>query len=168
LSHVWNPKHRLILAVAYGAGLRVSEVVSLRVGDLDFDRGFIHVKGGKGNRDRLTLLPDDIRLELQVCAARASPGDYLFPSNRGGRLTSRTVQKVFEQTLARARIGKSATFHSLRHSFATHLLENGVDIRYVQELLGHRNIQTTQLYTKVTHRGLSKLKSPLDLFTLLN
>ena len=87
---------------------------------------------------------------------------YFFESNRGGKLTERTAQKVFEKALVDAKIEKDATFHSLRHSFATHLLENGVDVRYVQELLGHANIRTTQLYTKVTNPSLKKIKSPLE------
>jgi len=88
--------------------------------------------------------------------------DYVFASERGGKLTERTAQKVFEAALKNAKIPKDATFHSLRHSFATHLLENGVDVRYVQELLGHANIRTTQIYTKVTNPMLQKIKSPLD------
>ena len=88
--------------------------------------------------------------------------DYLFASERGGKLTERTAQKVFENALHKANIQKDATFHSLRHSFATHLLENGVDVRYVQELLGHQSIRTTQLYTKVTNPAIMKIKSPLD------
>ena len=90
-----------------------------------------------------------------------NPNDYLFESERGGKLTERTAQKVFENALRKAGIKKDATFHSLRHSFATHLLENGVDIRYVQELLGHQNIRTTQIYTQVTNPKLKNIKSPL-------
>ena len=93
--------------------------------------------------------------------AGKNPDDYLFENERGGKLTERTVQKVFENALRKARIKKDATFHSLRHSFATHLLENGVDVRYVQELLGHRNIRTTQIYTQVTNPKLKNIKSPL-------
>ncbi len=88
--------------------------------------------------------------------------DYIFESNRGGKLTQRLAQKVFKNALIKSNIKKSATFHSLRHSFATHLLENGTDIRYVQELLGHANIRTTQIYTKVTNPNLRKIKSPLE------
>ena len=88
--------------------------------------------------------------------------DYLFESERGGKLTTRTAQKVFEKALKRTGIEKDATFHSLRHSFATHLLESGVDVRYVQELLGHKNIRTTQIYTRVTNPALKNIKSPLD------
>ena len=88
--------------------------------------------------------------------------DFVFASERGGRLTERSAQMVFEKALKKCNINKETTFHSLRHSFATHLLENGVDVRYVQELLGHQNIRTTQLYTKVTNPSLKKIKSPLS------
>ncbi len=91
-----------------------------------------------------------------------NPGDYLFESERGGKLTEKTAQKVFKNALRKAGIKKEATFHSLRHSFATHLLENGVDVRYLQELLGHRNIRTTQIYNQVTNLKIKNIKSPLD------
>ena len=90
-------------------------------------------------------------------------GDFIFNSNRGGKLTSTSLQKMFHKSLIKANIAKQATFHSLRHSFATHLLENGTDVRYVQELLGHSNIRTTQIYTQVTNPKLKNIKSPLDI-----
>lgn len=156
-----NRKHKLLVSLAYGAGLRVSEAVCLRVDDLDFERGLLTVRLGKGNRDRQTLLPRKLLRELKALCMLKDPGAYLFESERGGRLCVRTAQKVFEQGLGRAGIRKKATFHSLRHSFATHLLENGTDIRYVQELLGHRNIKTTQVYTRVTTRAVRNIESPL-------
>ncbi len=159
LSVVVNKKHRLMLALAYGAGLRVSELVSLRVGDLDGD--FIWVRNGKGAKDRVTLFPEKLRSEVASLVFGRGVRDYVFESERGGKLTSRTAQKVFAVGIRRAGILKAAGFHSLRHSFATHLLENGVDIRYVQELLGHSSIRTTQRYTHVSKRGLSRIKSPL-------
>lgn len=156
-----NLKHRLILALAYGAGLRVSEVVGLKAQDLDFGEMTIHIKQAKGQKDRISILPQKIIHELRDFIAGKSGHDFAFPSEWGGSLTTRTAQKIFEHALARASINKPATFHSLRHSFATHLLENGVDVRYVQELLGHQNIRTTQLYTKVTNPSIKKIKSPL-------
>lgn len=161
LENVNNRKHRLLLALAYGGGLRVSEAVAVRVEDLDFDRGLLAVRQGKGRKDRLTLIPQKFRPELERICALKDPEEFLFESERGGKLTTRTAQKVFEQTLARSGIRKRATFHSLRHSFATHMLENGTDIRYVQELLGHANVKTTERYTQVTARGLRNLMSPL-------
>ena len=156
-----NQKHRLLISVAYGAGLRVSEVVSLRVGDLDFGDGFVNVRGGKGGKDRVTLLPDRISRELWAFVDGSAGRDYVFPSNRGGRLTSRSAQKVFSQCLVRLGIRGDVSFHSLRHSFATHLLEDGVDLRYVQELLGHAKITTTQQYTQVKWKTFQGVEGPL-------
>lgn len=156
-----NFKHRLMLAVAYGAGLRVSEVVNLRVRDLDFEGGLITVRQGKGNKDRVTVLPEKIVEDVQKLIIGRAAGDFVFGSNRGGKLSTRSAQKVFAQALVRAGIGKAAAFHSLRHSFATHLLEHGVDVRYVQELLGHSNIRTTQRYTHVSRKAIRGIESPL-------
>lgn len=156
-----NRKHRLLVALAYGAGLRVSEAVRLRVQDLDFERDAVMVRSGKGNRDRQTLLPGKLVSVLRAACAYRDPADWVFPSERGGHMSTRTAQKVFEQGLQRVGIRKKATFHSLRHSFATHLLENGTDIRYVQELLGHQSIKTTQVYTRVTDKTVRTIESPL-------
>ena len=156
-----NQKHRLLLALAYGAGLRVSEVVNLKAGDIDFEELTIHLKQAKGKKDRITVLPEKLVFPLQNLIAGKGKNDLAFESERGGKLTTRTAQKVFETSLIKAGIKKGATFHSLRHSFATHLLENGVDVRYVQELLGHQNIRTTQRYTQVTNPKLKNIKSPL-------
>lgn len=155
-----NIKHRTIISLSYGAGLRVSEAINLRVRDIDVDELTIHIKDAKGKKDRITIIPEKIKKDLDVFMKNKEGDDYLFESNRGGILTERTLQAVFEQALEKAGINKEATFHSLRHSFATHLLENGVDVRYVQELLGHANIRTTQVYTKVTNPMLRKIKSP--------
>jgi site-specific recombinase XerD len=156
-----NAKHKLILALAYGAGLRVSEVVSLKVKDCDLDELILHIRQSKGQKDRITVIPEKLILDLQNHIAGKNSTDPLFSSERGGKLTTRTLQKTFTRSLKKSQIKKSATFHSLRHSFATHLLENGTDIRYVQELLGHQNIRTTQLYTHVTNPKLKNIKSPL-------
>lgn len=161
LAVTTNTKHRLMLALAYGAGLRVSEVVALRIQDLDFSEMTMHIKQAKGRKDRISVVPEKIVADLKTLVAEKLGQDFVFPSEWGGRLTTRTAQKVFEQALDRAGINKEATFHSLRHSFATHLLENGVDIRYVQVLLGHNNIRTTQRYTQVTNPILRSIRSPL-------
>lgn len=157
-----NPKHKLLIAFSYGAGFRVSEAINLKIKDINVDELIIHIKGAKGNKDRITIFPEKLKNDIINLIAGRSVDDYFFASDRGGKLTERTAQKVFENGLEKAGIKKDATFHSLRHSFATHLLENGVDVRYVQELLGHQNIRTTQLYTKVTNPSLKKIKSPLD------
>jgi len=161
ISLIKNPKHKLLISLSYGAGLRVSEVISLKVENLDLEELVIHIKQSKGKKDKITIIPEGLKTELVNLIAGKDKKDFVFESERGGKLTTRTAQKIFSDTLKRAEIKKQATFHSLRHSFATHLLENGVDVRYVQELLGHRNIQTTQIYTKVTNPKLKNIKSPL-------
>lgn len=161
-NNIANTKHKLIISLAYAAGLRVSEVINLKIKDIDFNELTIHLKNAKGNKDRLTIFPEKLKNNIINLTAGKLGNDYLFESGRGGKLTERTAQKVFENALQKTKIQKDATFHSLRHSFATHLLENGVDVRYVQELLGHTNIRTTQLYTKVTNPSIKKIKSPFD------
>jgi len=156
-----NRKHRVLLSLSYGAGLRVSEVINLRLGDVDLGELTIHIKLAKGKKDRITILPEKLVPDIQNLIAGKDKNDFVFSSERGGNLTTRTAQKIFENSLKKARVNKEATFHSLRHSFATHLLENGVDVRYVQELLGHQNIRTTQLYTQVTNPQLKNIRSPL-------
>ena len=161
ISKVKNKKHKLLTALAYGSGLRISEVISLRAGDVDLKGLTVHVKGGKGKKDRITIFSKKLIRELKERIKGKTGNDLLFESERGGKLSTRTAQVVFSAALRRAGIKKRATFHSLRHSFATHLLENGTDIRYVQELLGHSNIRTTQRYTQVTNPKLKNIKSPL-------
>lgn len=156
-----NSKHKLILSLAYGTGLRVSEIINLRVRDIDTSGLTLVVRNGKGGKDRISILPEKLCNDLQNLMAGKRASDYLFESERGGKLTTRTAQAVFGKALKLTGIKKEATFHSLRHSFATHLLENGVDVRYVQELLGHASIATTQLYTKVTNPQLKNIRSPL-------
>lgn len=162
LSVINNEKHNLMISLSYSGGLRVSEIINLKVKDLCLAELTIHIKDAKGGKDRITLLPEKLIGNIKKLVAGKMLNDYVFASERGGRLTERTAQKVFETALEKAGIKKEATFHSLRHSFATHLLENGVDVRYVQELLGHANIRTTQIYTKVTNPALRKIKSPLE------
>lgn len=169
LSTINNEKHNLMIALAYAGGLRVSEIINLKVRDINLAELTIHIKGAKGNKDRITILPKKLVKNIEKLISNKNFDGYVFASERGaclptrqGKLTERTAQKVFENALKKARIKKEATFHSLRHSFATHLLENGVDVRYVQELLGHANIRTTQIYTKVTNPMLRNIKSPLE------
>lgn len=161
-ANTLNKKHRVILQLAYGAGLRVSEVANLRVQDLDFEALRIHISNSKGAKDRISFLPATLVNPLKNLIAGKNSTDYVFESNRGGKLSLRSLQKIFEKALETSNIQKHATFHSLRHSFATHLLEDGIDIRYIQELLGHTNIRTTQRYTKVSRTSIDRIKSPLD------
>jgi len=162
INAIENKKHRLLISLSYGSGLRVSEAINLKIKDINLEELTIHLKNAKGSRDRLTIFSEKLKNELREFIVLRDMNNYVFDSERGEKLTSRTAQKVFENALKNAKIKKSATFHSLRHSFVTHLLENGVDIRYVQELLGHANIRTTQVYTKVTNPKLKNIKSPLD------
>lgn len=162
ISVIKNKKHRLMIALSYGAGLRVSEIINLKIKDVNLGELTIHIKGAKGNKDRITVFSEKLKTDIKELTALRRGNEYVFESERGGKLTERTAQIVFEKALKKAKIEKDATFHSLRHSFATHLLENGVDVRYVQELLGHQNIRTTQLYTKVTNPMIKNIKSPLD------
>lgn len=161
INSISNQKHKLIIALAYGAGLRVSEVVNIKVGDIDVRELTIHIKQSKGRKDRLSVFPESLAVDIQKFLNGKESNNFVFISEHGGCLTARTVQKIFEKALEKSGIRKNATFHSLRHSFATHLLENGVDVRYVQELLGHNSIRTTQLYTQVTNPMLKNIKSPL-------
>lgn len=157
-----NIRHRLIVSISYGAGLRVSEVANLKIRDLDFNRGIIYIRQGKGGNDRVTLLPEKISQELSEYIEKRPPDSPLFVSQRGGKFSTRTLQKIFQNALIKSNIAKSATFHSLRHSFATHLLDSGTNIRFIQELLGHKNIRTTQLYTHVSTNSIREnVKSPL-------
>ena len=140
LDSLRNPKHRVILALLYAGGLRVGEVVRLQVGDIDNERMLIRVRQGKGRKDRYTILPRSILHDLRSYWKAYRPTKWLFPGARTGRhLSERAVQKVFARAVASAGIKKKATVHTLRHSFATHLLEAGTDLRYIQELLGHKS-----------------------------
>jgi len=160
ISVVRNTKHRTLLATAYSAGLRVAETVALHVADIDLTEKTIIVRGGKGMKDRVTVLSARVLNELQVLVAGKKPSDPVFHSERGGAMSIRSAQHVFTDALTAAGIKKSASFHSLRHSFATHLLENGTNLRCIQELLGHTNISTTSIYTKVTNPAKHNVKSP--------
>jgi site-specific recombinase XerD len=157
-----NTKHKLIIKLSYGCGLRVSEVIALRTKDIDFDRHVLTVRWWKWNKDRQIPLPNSLYDELQSLLSITEANSFVFESERWGSLTTTTLQKIFHQWCKRIGLKKDATFHSLRHSFATHLLEQGTDIRYVQTLLGHANIRTTQIYTHVMQPALDKIISPLD------
>jgi integrase/recombinase XerD len=157
------PKHRLALALIYSAGLRVGEVVRLRTADIDFDRRLIRVRGAKGRKDRYTLLSDTAADLLLRCGISTDPKAWILPGGRPGRhLTTRSVQKVFERAIASAGVVKDASVHTLRHSFATHLLESGTSLRHIQTLLGHSSPKTTEIYTHVSQGDLRRIPNPLD------
>jgi integrase/recombinase XerD len=156
-------KSRLIMELIYSSGLRVSECVTLKVNDLDLDNKIIRVKSGKGNKDRITIFSSNIIPELKRYILTLDKDEvYLFPNSKGSNLSVRNIQKLIQKSAVKAGIKKKVSPHTLRHSFATHLLEDGTDIRLIQELLGHSQLSTTQIYTHVSKEQLSRIKSPLD------
>jgi site-specific recombinase XerD len=157
-----NLKHFCILSLLYGCGLRVSEVVNLKIKEIDFERNLIYIRESKGKKDRVVFLPKKLFEILQKQKEIKKINDFLFTNNKNNKLSTTTIQKIVKQAVFRAKINKNVSPHTFRHSFATHLLENGVDIRYIQELLGHANLKTTQIYTHVTNKNLKDIKSPLD------
>lgn len=157
-----NLKHNIALQLCYGMGLRVSEVVNLKIVNIDSKRMVVHVTGAKGKKDRYVPLPKSILPKLREYYLCYKPKKYLFEGQYGGPYARSSLQQVFRNTMRKAGIKKKIGIHGLRHSYATHLLEAGADMRFIQELLGHNSIKTTQIYTKVTPRSLSKIQSPLD------
>ncbi|MFN8350490.1 MAG: site-specific tyrosine recombinase/integron integrase [Flavobacteriales bacterium] len=157
-----NLKHQAMLALAYSGGLRVSEVLALRPDDLLFDRGLIRIRAAKGNKDRTTLLGRSTAELLKRYVEHTQPRGLLFEGQGGGAYSARSLQKVLEAALEKAGIQKPATMHTLRHSFATHLLEQGTDLRYIQALLGHASSKTTEIYTHVSTRYLQGIVNPMD------
>lgn len=154
-----NRRHRIAVLLLYAAGLRVSELVAADVADVDLDRLTLHVRMGKGGRDRITVLSDTLAPELRWLCDGRSRYSPLVPARDGSRWSTRSVQHVVE--VAARRIGVQASCHTLRHSFATHLLEAGTDIRFIQQLLGHAKIETTTRYTHVKNPAAFRVKSPL-------
>jgi site-specific recombinase XerD len=158
-----NIKHRALLMVAYSSGVRVGELVRLQVSDVDSNRKIIFVQGGKGRKDRYTLLAEAVLPVLRDYWRQWHPQRWLFEGAASSRhLSERSAQQVFTNASARAGIRKEVSIHSLRHAFATHLLEAGTDIRVIQELLGHSSVRTTQIYTHVTEKRVTQVRSPLD------
>jgi len=159
---VGNLKHRAILLCIYAAGLRISELLNLRPTDIRSDRMLILVRGGKGKKDRTTLLSTSLLKVLRAYYRAYHPGSWLFEGADGGRYSATSVRQVLRRATLAAGIGRKVTPHTLRHSFATHLLERGTDLRYIQSLLGHGSSRTTEIYTHVSHTALQKITSPLD------
>jgi integrase/recombinase XerD len=162
VSKTLNSKHKCMLQLLYGSGLRLNELLNLKMENIDFGRGIVQVVGGKGGKDRLAPLPQKLVPILKKQRDLKKPQDLLFTGLKGKKLSSNTVGQVVNQAAVRAKITKRATPHTLRHSFATHLLESGVSIRYIQKLLGHSRIMTTEVYTHVAQSRLENMPSPLD------
>jgi site-specific recombinase XerD len=158
-----NIKHRLLLMLVYSSGLRVSEAVVLKKEHIDLSRKAVYVKTGKGRKDRCTILSEKVALFLGEFCVSHDTQIWLFPGQPSSRhLSIRSAQKIFEKAALRAGIIKKTSIHGLRHTFATHLLENGTDIRYTQRLLGHASLRTTERYTHVSIRSALSVQSPLD------
>jgi len=162
LNSIKNPKHWLMVSLMYSSGLRVSEVIRIKVQDVDIENQSIMIRQGKGRKDRLTILSAKQETLLRKLTAGKVGSEFLFLSaQRTGRpLCVRSLQAVVKRAMIQARISRTASAHSLRHSFATHLLEGGTDIRHIQKLLGHENIRTTTMYTRVAKHTLRKIQSP--------
>ena len=154
-----NLNHRLIIQIGYAAGLRASEIINIKWENIDFKRNVIHIKAAKGKKDRIVMLSPKVKKGLKSLGLWDG---YVFNTIRGEKYSLRTIEKIVENAAKKAGIKKKVTPHTLRHSFATHLLENGIDIRYIRDLLGHSDIKTTLIYTQVSNKNLSKIKSPVD------
>jgi len=163
LLAVTNKKSNLMLSLTYACGFRVSELVNLKIKDLHFEEKIGYVRQTKGKKDRMFNIPDFLinKLQKQVKLQKSLGKEYLFTGPKG-KLSSRNIQKIVQKAAKKAEIQKSVHPHTLRHSFPTHLLENGVDIRKIQELLGHADLSTTQIYTHISTEELKKIPSPID------
>jgi site-specific recombinase XerD len=158
-----NLKHNTMLKLCYGLGLRVSEIVNLKIADIDSGKMQVFIERAKGKKDRYVNLPESILEQLRDYFRQYRPKKYLFEGQAGGQYSIRSCQKVFTEAMRKAGINKQIGIHGLRHSFATHLLENGTDISFIQQLLGHKDIKTTLRYTHVSREAIKNIKSPLDL-----
>lgn len=162
LNNTENLKHKAILSLIYSAGLRRSELINLRIHDIDSARMYVIIRQGKGRKDRYSILSNRVLELLRMYFKDYKPKEWLFEGQFGGQYSETSIFNILKASVKKAGIRKRVTIHTLRHCFATHLLEHGVDLRYIQELLGHRSPKTTEIYTHITQRGLGKIKSPLD------
>lgn len=162
LRQIENTKHRAIVSLLYGGGLRIGELLSLRVANIDFDRMEITIHMGKGNKWRTVALGEKLAQLIENYILEYSPKDLLFYGEQGREYTATSVRSIIKRAVQKSGIKKRVTPHTFRHSYATHLLEQGVDLRYVQLLLGHSRPETTQIYTHVTKNELLKVQSPFD------
>jgi len=162
LNATRNLKHKTIVLLIYSAGLRLNELLELKIADIDSAVMKIHIKQGKGKKDRYVMLSENVLKLLREYYKIYRPKKYIFEGQYGGKYSPTSVQNVFRRALKNAGINKKVTVHTLRHSFATHLLDSGTDIRYIQELLGHKKLETTQIYTHISSYSINKIKSPAD------
>jgi len=163
IAQVRNKKHKALIAIAYSAGLRVSEVINLKISDIDSDRMQVFIARAKGKKDRVVTLSNYALQILRAYYMEYKPRVWLFEGQvKGEQYSARSAQEVFKSIYGICGLPAHLTFHSLRHSFATHLLENGTDVKYIQEIMGHNDINTTMRYTHVSKKAIEKIESPLD------
>ncbi|WP_199176890.1 tyrosine-type recombinase/integrase [Aquimarina sp. MAR_2010_214] len=163
IANTNNIKHRCIVSLLYSAGLRRSELLELKIQDIDSKRMLIHIKNAKNNKDRYSLLSKTVLKELRVYYKEWKPKKYLFEGLKGTKYSGSSVKEIVVKAAEKSKINRRVTPHMLRHSFATHLLENGTDLRYIQTLLGHGSTKTTEIYTQVAINNFKSIKNPLDL-----
>ncbi len=164
LSSVNNVKHKCILMLIYSAGLRRSELIDMKISDIDSERMVINIKGAKGKKDRISLLSKNTLMILRDYYREYKPQTFLFEGQEGGKYSATSVANILKRAAKKAGIQKTVTPHMLRHSFATHLLEQGTDLRYIQELLGHNSTKTTEIYTHVSKKAMDNIRNPIDDF----
>ena len=157
-----NLKHKAILWTIYSAGLRISELTNLRIADINSKDGYIFIKGAKGKKDRKTILSEHLLLMLRKYFIKYKPAYWLFEGQTGGKYSVTSIRKVFRRAVKNTNSNPWATVHTLRHSFATHCIQNGVNMRHIQNMLGHNNPKTTEIYTKTIEINNKKITSPLD------
>jgi len=157
-----NIKHKAILTTIYSCGLRISELIHLKIIDIQSERGLILIRNTKGNKDRTSVLSVKTIQLLRSYYKQYKPKTYLFEGKKGELYSTSSIQKILKRSAIKAGVIKPITVHTLRHSFATHLLENGVDLRYIQTLLGHNSPKTTEIYTRVSTKDIRNIKSPID------
>ncbi len=163
LKSIINLKHKAIISTIYSAGLRRSELINLRKQDVFYDRKIIFIRGSKGKKDRNTILSDLLTIVLRKYLDEYKPNYWLFEGVNRNQYSATSIAKILKRAAAKAGVEKNVTPHMLRHSFATHLLEHGLDIRYIQEILGHDSSETTEIYTHISTNAFEKIKSPLDI-----
>lgn len=164
LDNTQNLKHKAILMTIYSCGLRLSELLNLKIKDIKSSDGIIRIHQSKGNKDRIVSLPDKLLATLRHYYQAFKPKEYLFEGEKGGKYSERSVQLILKKALIKANVQSEGSVHTGRHSYATHLIQSGIDIRIVKELLGHENIKTTMIYTHITDIDKQKTPSPLDFY----
>lgn len=164
INSITNLKHRAIISTIYSCGLRISEAVNLKINDIDSSAMTVKIVNAKGRNDRIVMLSEKLLSLLREYFKEYKPKIYLFEGQKGEQYSTRSIQQLFNNAVKKVGIKKKVTVHSLRHSFASHLLDNGTDIRFIQELLGHKHLSTTQIYIHINPASVKKIKSPFDNF----